>query len=84
MIIDDIQSLIKIKIKARDDGILDQYNRLFMVRVLLMATAVCSLNWYTDKFDCIVPGKSIFKNIFKSTNHHLLLLLLSLLPILCA
>ena len=54
MIIDDIKDLIKIKIKPRDDGILDQYSRLFTVRVLLMATAVCGLNWYTDKFSCIV------------------------------
>eukprot|EP00111_Clytia_hemisphaerica_P002413 TCONS_00006915-protein len=51
-----IWELLKIKLKKRDDSVLDQYNRLFMVRLLLICAAIGGISWSTDHIHCNVPG----------------------------
>lgn len=66
----EIKDLLVIKIKPRDDNMIDQYSRIFMVKILLVSSMVCGLNWYTDKFNCILPGKygSISKFVYNQDN----------------
>ena len=44
----DIKKLFKFKYKSRDDDATDQYNRLFMVKVMLVAAFLTGMNWYVS------------------------------------
>ena len=57
MVVEMIWEFMKIKIRPRDDNIMDQYSRLFMMRLLLFCAAVAGISWSTDQFHCVVPGK---------------------------
>ncbi|XP_057310175.1 innexin inx3-like [Hydractinia symbiolongicarpus] len=57
MVATDIKDLFKIKIKPRHDSYSDQYNRIFMVKILLACTIVLGISWYSDKFNCVVPDE---------------------------
>lgn len=50
--------LLKIKFKSRYDGYTDQFNRIFMVKVCLMACVILGLNWFKDTITCIIPDTS--------------------------
>jgi len=50
-----VKALLSVKIKPREDGYCDQFNRIFMLKVMLSGTLLLSLNWYTDKITCIIP-----------------------------
>lgn len=52
----DLKGLLTLNIKSRHDGYLDQYNRIFMVKLLMVATIVMGLSWYGDSINCIIPG----------------------------
>ena len=70
MIATDFKSFLTIKLKSRDDNLFDQYSRIFMVKILLVTSMVCGLSWYSDKFNCIIPGTIkilLFKEPAKST-----------------
>ena len=56
----DLKGLLTLNIKSRHDGYLDQYNRIFMVKLLMVATIVMGLSWYGDSIHCIIPGKVRF------------------------
>ena len=56
----DLKGLLTLNIKSRHDGYLDQYNRIFMVKLLMVATIVMGLSWYGDSINCIIPGKVRF------------------------
>lgn len=56
----DLKGLLTLNIKSRHDGYLDQYNRIFMVKLLMVATIVMGLSWYGDSIHCIIPGKGRF------------------------
>jgi len=55
MVATDIKELFKISIKPRHDTITDQYNRIFMVKLLLACTIVTGISWYNDKINCLIP-----------------------------
>ena len=57
MVATDIKGMITIKIKPRHDGMTDQYNRIFMVKILLISSLVMSVSWFKDSINCIVPSK---------------------------
>ena len=63
MVTGEFKEFLTIKIKSRDDNIFDQYSRIFMVKILLIASMVCGISWYGDKFNCIVPGKRFKGNL---------------------
>ena len=56
MIANEFKNFLTIKIKPRDDNMIDQYSRIFMVKMFLLSSIICGLNWYFDKFNCILPG----------------------------
>lgn len=51
----DLKGLLTISVKSRHDGYSDQYNRIFMVKFLLVCTLVMGISWYQDSINCIVP-----------------------------
>ena len=53
----DLKSLFTISIKTRYDSLSDQFNRIFMVKLLLVSTVIMAVSWYQDDVHCIVPGK---------------------------
>lgn len=55
MVATDIKNMITINIKPRHDGMTDQYNRIFMVKILLISSLVMSVSWFKDSINCIVP-----------------------------
>lgn len=44
--------------KTRHDSICDQFNRLFMTRVLLIMSVIMGFDYYSDKVSCMVLGES--------------------------
>ena len=55
-----LKDVFKIKLKTRYDGFCEQYQRIFMMKALLMATMILGLNWYTDKVGYCFVIKTIF------------------------
>jgi len=55
MLTSDFKDLISIKLKSRHDDISDQYNRVFMVKVLFASSMFIGLSWFRDSIVCIVP-----------------------------
>jgi len=54
-ITDSIKDILSVKIKPRHDTYSDQFSRIFMVKVLMIAALLVGLNWYNDKINCIIP-----------------------------
>jgi len=52
----DVKKMFNYKYKKRDDNLSDQYNRLFMTKVMLIAASITGLSWYSDEIKCLVPG----------------------------
>jgi len=55
MVATDIKGMLSISIKSRHDSHSDQYNRIFMVKLLLVCTLVMGISWYSDSISCIIP-----------------------------
>ena len=55
MIASDIKGLLSISIKSRHDSVFDQYNRIFIVKMLLVCSMIMGISWFQDSIDCIVP-----------------------------
>jgi len=55
MVATDIKGMLSISIKSRHDGYTDQYNRIFMVKLLLVSSLIMGLSWYQDSINCLVP-----------------------------
>ena len=59
-----LQDVMSIKIKTRHDGYCDQYNRLFMTKVLLMSSIIMAYDFFTDRVNCMVPKYNVLSNDF--------------------
>jgi len=57
MVATDIKGMLSITIKSRYDSHTDQYNRIFMVKILMVSSLIMGFSWYSDSIDCIIPGK---------------------------
>ena len=68
MVVEMIWEFMKIKIRPRDDNIMDQYSRLFMMRLCLFCAAVAGISWSTDQFHCVVPGMYAIQAIISYIN----------------
>ncbi|XP_057310138.1 innexin inx2-like [Hydractinia symbiolongicarpus] len=55
MVATDIKGMLSISIKSRHDSYTDQYNRMFMVKILLACSLVMGISWFQDSIHCIVP-----------------------------
>ena len=58
MIATDMKGLFKVKIKERSDCYSDQFNRIFMVKIMLACCIIMGISWYKDSIKCVVPGTS--------------------------
>jgi hypothetical protein len=54
--INSIKSLLTIKPKSRNDDYTDQFHRIFMVKMSMVASLLLGLNWVKDTITCIIPG----------------------------
>ena len=54
LIAGSIKQILSIKIKTRHDTFTDQYNRIFMVRMCVVSSIVCGVNYFSDKVRCII------------------------------
>jgi len=67
MITGDLKGILSIKIKSRHDSYSDQFNRIFIVKILLICSLVMGINWFKDGVNCIVPGSSELSSSFVSS-----------------
>jgi len=51
----DIKKMLTVKLKPRVDPYCDQYSRIIMVKVLMLAATFTGISWLKDKVTCIVP-----------------------------
>lgn len=54
--INSIKSLLTITPKSRVDDFSDQFHRIFMVKMSMVASLLLGLNWVKDTITCIIPG----------------------------
>lgn len=52
---DSIKSILSVKTKPRHDTYSDHYSRIFMVKVMMVATLLTGMSWYNDKINCVIP-----------------------------
>ena len=64
MVATDIKSMLSISIKSRHDSHTDQYNRIFMVKLLLVSSLIMGISWFQDSINCMVPGIFYFYFIY--------------------
>lgn len=69
-----IQDLLKIRIKSRDDGLTDQYNRIIMVKLLAILSLIMTAAWFEESISCMVPGTSFLRvlkfSVLKKPSKH--------------
>ena len=52
-----LKDILSIKIKARHDGYTDQFNRLFMTKIFIIASVVMGVDYFNDRVSCFTPEK---------------------------
>lgn len=63
----NLKRILLIKFKHRHDSLSDQYNRLFVMKMILACTLISGLNWFKDPLNCIVPAISSIDTSFVTT-----------------
>lgn len=53
---ESISGFLSIKIKPRQDGASDQYNRILMVKMCLLSAVIVGMNYFSDQVSCIVAN----------------------------
>merc|ERR1712168_168496 len=53
-----LKDILSIKIKPRHDSLCDQFNRLFMVKILLISSVIMGFDYFSDRVSCMVPKES--------------------------
>ncbi|XP_057305804.1 uncharacterized protein LOC130644282 [Hydractinia symbiolongicarpus] len=51
----DLKKMLQVNIKPRQDSYTDQFSRIFMVKMMMLTSAVTAISWMKDKLNCIVP-----------------------------
>ncbi|XP_065677775.1 uncharacterized protein LOC124818348 isoform X1 [Hydra vulgaris] len=54
-ITNDIKKLINFKYKSRNDSITDQFNRVLMMKIMLIGAFLTGMSWYKDEIKCLAP-----------------------------
>ena len=62
-----IKEMISIKIKSRDDGMTDQYHRIFMAKMCIIFAALVGVNYFNDKVSCIIANTNGMSDSFVGT-----------------
>ena len=52
----ELKKIFSVKFKPRHDSLTDQYNRLFIMKMIIACSLITGINWFKDPLDCIVPG----------------------------
>jgi len=55
MVATDIKGMLSITIKSRHDSHMDQYNRIFMVKLFMVTSLIMGISWFQDSISCIIP-----------------------------
>ena len=55
MIARALKDIMSIKLKTRHDGYTDQFNRIFMTKMLLICSIVMCVDYFADQINCMVP-----------------------------
>ena len=53
-----LKDLLSIKIKSRHDSYSDQFSRLFMTKMFVIASVIMGVDYFSDRVSCIVPTAS--------------------------
>lgn len=53
-----VKDILSIKIKTRHDSYTDQFSRLFMTKMLLIASLIMSFDYFSDRVSCMVHKES--------------------------
>ncbi|XP_002164718.2 uncharacterized protein LOC100203416 isoform X1 [Hydra vulgaris] len=67
MIAGELKKLLSIKIKYRSDGFTDQFNRVLVMKLLLVCSTVMCINWFKDSVNCVVPSSATVSSSFVSS-----------------
>ena len=54
----NLKDILTIKIKSRHDSYSDQFNRIFMTKMYLLASVLMGIDYFHDSVSCIVPSRS--------------------------
>ena len=54
----NLKDILTIKIKSRHDSYSDQFNRIFMVKMFLLASVLIGIDYFHDSMSCIAPIKT--------------------------
>lgn len=52
-ILNDVKGILSINLKTRHDSYADQFTRVFMMKLMILAAFFIGMNWYNDKINCI-------------------------------
>ena len=66
--IHSLKDILSVKVKSRHDGFCDQFNRMFMTKLLLIMSIIMSFDYFADQISCIV-GKESSNNLEKDFIH---------------
>ena len=58
VVLRSLKDILSIKIKPRHDSASDQFNRLFMTKMLLVAAFLMGFEYFSDKITCLKPPNS--------------------------
>ena len=53
-----LRDIFSVQLKSRLDGKTDQFNRIFMSRVLMAASMLMSVDYFSDDVSCMTPEDS--------------------------
>ena len=58
VVVRSLKDILALKIKARDDSPCDQFSRLFMTKMFLIAAVIMGFDYFSDRISCIHPKKT--------------------------
>lgn len=53
---DTIKGMLTVKFKDREDSYSDQWNRVIMPKIMMVAAMILGMNWFHDSLSCVVKG----------------------------
>ena len=59
-----VKDIFSIEIKARHDSYCDQFSRLFMTKILIIASVIMGFDYYSDRVSCMTPTNSYLSKEF--------------------
>lgn len=59
--------ILKVSSKRRDDGYSDQYNRIFVIKILLVSSIITGVDYFSDSVNCMVPKTTEHDKAFFNT-----------------